>query len=190
MKEMSSVKRACICAICMALCYVLPLAFHAFGVGELFLPMHIPVLLCGMICGWAYGAFCGIAAPILSCALSGMPSATGLISMVPELCCYGLISGLVLRFVHTKNSYADLYIALVIAMLIGRVAGGAAKALFYLSGMSAMTEFSFSLLAASYFVESLPGIAVQLIILPTLVFTLMKAKLIPERYPKKKSEVL
>ncbi len=186
MKEMSSVKRSCISAVCIALCYVLPLVFHAFGAGEVFLPMHIPVLLCGLLCGAGYGAFCGIAGPVLSCVLSGMPSATGLISMVPELCVYGLASGLVLRFVHTKHTYADLYLALVAAMLLGRVAGGVAKVLFYLSGMSGMTALSMPLLASTYFVQSIPGIVIQLIILPTLVFTLMKARLIPERYPKKK----
>ena len=121
---------------------------------------------------------------MLSCVLSGMPSATGLVSMVPELCAYGLVSGLLLRYVHTKHTYADLYLALIAAMLLGRIIGGAAKALFYLSGMSGMTEFSFLLLASTYFLESLPGIAIQLVLLPTLVFTLMKAKLIPERYPK------
>lgn len=186
MKEMSSVKRSCISAVCIALCYVLPLVFHAFGAGEVFLPMHIPVLLCGLLCGAGYGAFCGIAGPVLSCVLSGMPSATGLISMVPELCVYGFASGLVLRFVHTKHTYADLYLALVAAMLLGRVAGGVAKVLFYLSGMSGMTALSMPLLASTYFVQSIPGIVIQLIILPTLVFTLMKARLIPERYPKKK----
>lgn len=186
MKEMSSVKRSCISAVCIALCYVLPLVFHTFGAGEVFLPMHIPVLLCGLLCGAGYGAFCGIAGPVLSCVLSGMPSATGLISMVPELCVYGLASGLVLRFVHTKHTYADLYLALVAAMLLGRVAGGVAKVLFYLSGMSGMTALSMPLLASTYFVQSIPGIVIQLIILPTLVFTLMKARLIPERYPKKK----
>lgn len=183
MKEMSSVKRACICAICIALCYMLPLAFHAFGSGEMFLPMHIPVLLCGMVCGWGYGAFCGVAGPVISCVLSGMPSAMGLVWIAPELCTYGMVSGLILRFVHTKKTYADLYIALIGAMLLGRIVGGAAKVLFYLSGMSAMTELSFSLLAVTYFVQGLPGIAIQLVILPTLVFTLMKTRLIPERYP-------
>ena len=49
--ELSSVKRACICALCTALCYVLPLAFHALGMGSTLLPMHLPVLLCGLICG-------------------------------------------------------------------------------------------------------------------------------------------
>lgn len=185
MKEMSSVKRACICAVCIALCYVLPLIFHTFGAGEVLLPMHIPVLLCGLICGGGYGAFCGIAGPVLSCVLSGMPSATGLVSMVPELCTYGLAAGLLLHFVRTKSTYADLYLALLCAMLCGRIVGGTAKVLFYLSGMSGMTTLSFPLLASTYFVQSIPGIVIQLLLLPTLVFTLMKAKVIPERYPKK-----
>lgn len=184
MKEMSFVKRACICAVCVALCYVLPLAFHAVGAGTVFLPMHIPVLLCGLLCGWGYGAVCGILGPVISSLLSGMPPAAMLVSMIPELCAYGLVSGLVLRFVHTKCTYADLYIALLSAMAIGRIVGGVAKALFYLSGMSGMTEFTFSMLTATYFFTCLPGIAIQLVLLPTLVFTLMKARLIPERYPK------
>ena len=62
--------------------------------------------------------------------------------------------------------------------------GGAAKALFFLSGASNMATISFHMLASTYFVEGLPGIAIQLVVLPTLVFTLMKARLIPERYPK------
>ena len=106
--------------------------------------------------------------------------------MAPELCVYGLASGLLLRFVHTKSTYADLYIALVCAMLLGRVVGGAAKVLFYLSGLSGMSTLSFPLLASGYFVQGLPGIAIQLLSLPTLVFTLMKARLIPERYPRKR----
>ena len=104
--------------------------------------------------------------------------------MIPELCVYGLASGLLLRFVHTKCTYADLYISLICAMLLGRIVGGVAKVLFYLSGASGMSGLSFGMLVSSYFVESLPGILIQLVLLPTLVFTLMKAKLIPERYSK------
>ncbi len=181
MKNTSSVKRICICALCIALCYVLPIAFHSFGVGTVFLPMHIPVLLCGLLCGWAYGAICGICGPLLSSLISSMPPATALVSMLPELCVYGLASGLLLRFVRTKSTYADLYIALIGAMLLGRLVGGVAKALFLLSGGKTV---AIAALASSYFVEGLPGIVIQLVLLPTLVFVLMKARLIEERYPK------
>ena len=175
---MSPVKKICICGIFIALCYVLPVAFHAVGLGGVLSPMHIPVLLCGMICGGAYGAFCGLAGPVLSSLLSGMPPTTGLISMVPELMVYGLVSGLCMRFICTKSTCANIYISLVTAMVLGRVAGGIAKALFYLG-----TGKSFGIMAwaTGYFVTSLPGIVVHLILIPTLMLVLYKSGVISNR---------
>ena len=183
MKKSFSMKTACICAICIALCYVLPVAFHALGVGTLLSPMHIPVLLCGLVCGGFYGGFCGIAGPVLSSVLSGMPSTTALIFMIPELLVYGLASGLLMKTVRTGRLQLDLYIALVPAMLLGRIVGGIAKALF-VTLMSTGETFTVAAWATSYFVGTLPGIVAHLILLPILVTTLMKAKIIPHRYPK------
>ncbi len=181
MGKISSIKQACITAVCIALAYVLPVAFHSLGLGSALSPMHIPVLLCGMICGGGYGVFCGIASPILSSVLSGMPSPTQLISMVPELAIYGLVTGILFKLVRTKNLYADMYIALVAAMLLGRVAAGIASALFYLGDSE---SFTLALWATNYFVGTLPGIISQLIILPVLIVTLERARIIPRRYPK------
>lgn len=179
MKQLSSVKRACITAVCIALCYVLPIAFHALGAGSVFSPIHIPALLCGLVCGGGYGLFCGIAGPILSSLISGMPSATGLIFMVPELAVYGLVAGILMKVIRTGKSGLDVYISLIAAMVLGRVAGGIASALFYVGiGQS----FSIALWASSYFLGTLPGIIVHLILIPVLVFTLTKAKVIPARY--------
>lgn len=179
MNKMSSVRRATLTAVCIALCYVLPMAFHSLGLGSAFSPMHIPVLLCGIICGGGYGLFCGIAGPVLSCVLSGMPSTTGLIFMVPELAAYGLAAGLLMKLVYTKNLCADLYIALAAAMLLGRIAGGIVSAIFY---MGTGETFSIAIWAASYFAGTLPGIIVHLILIPVLIVTLMKARIIPNRY--------
>ncbi len=184
MKKMSPIKQLCITAICIALCYVLPLAFHSLGLGTALSPMHLPVLLCGLVCGGGYGAFCGIAGPILSSLLSGMPAPSRLVFMVPELIVYGLAAGLLFRFIRTKNLYADLYIALISAMVLGRIAGGIASALVYLGGTE---SFTIALWAANYFVGTLPGIVSQLIILPLLVVTLEHTRAIPERYPRKVS---
>jgi hypothetical protein len=178
---MSSVKKACICSACIALCAVLPLIFHALALGSVFCPMHLPVLLCGLLCGWPYGAFCGVAGPVISCLLTGMPAAAQLVYMVPELCAYGLFSGLLLQRIHTRHVAADLYLALLPAMVLGRLAGGAARAAFYLS---AAGSYSAALWVSGYFVETLPGIALQLAVLPPLVLALMKARLVPARYPR------
>lgn len=182
---MSYAKKLSICAVCIALCYALPLAFHALALGSLLSPMHLPVLLCGLVCGWPYGLVCGIVGPILSSVLSAMPAASQLVYMVPELCVYGWCAGLLFRHIRTGNSVADLYCALIPAMLAGRVAGGLMRAVFYLAGVQ---SYSLSLWASAYVVGTLPGIVLQLIVLPVLVLVLMKARLIPPRYPVLRAE--
>ena len=102
-----------------------------------------------------------------------------LLYMIPELCVYGLFSGLLLKWFRTGHAYADLYLALVPAMLLGRIAGGIARAIFYLpSGQ----PYSLALWTSSYLVGTLPGIILHLVILPPLVLLMMKARLIPQRY--------
>lgn len=179
MKTIHSVKRMTMAAVCIALCVVLPIAFHSIpDAGSVFLPMHIPVLMCGMICGWPYGLLCGLMGPLLSSVLTGMPPVAFLPAMMVECGTYGLVSGLVLRHLRTRSTYGDLYIALVAAMLAGRVVSGIAKALIFTPGLAMSAWITAS------FVTALPGILIQLIFLPSVVFTLMKARVIPVRYGK------
>jgi len=180
---MSRIKKACICAICIALCYVLPIALHSLGLGSVLSPMHIPVLLCGLVCGGFYGLFCGIAGPVLSSVLSGMPPAAMLVTMVPELMIYGLFTGLMMKWVRTGKLLPDVYLSLVAAMVLGRIVGGIAKALF-IAVMATGDAFSIGIWATSYFVGTLPGIVVHLVLIPLLVTVLMKTKVIPTRYTK------
>ena len=118
--QLSATKKLVFCAICVALCVVLPMAFHALGSGTVFLPMHVPVLLCGLVCTWPYGVVCGLLGPLLSSVLTGMPAAAVLPSMMAELAVYGLVTALVMRLVHTGRLYGDLYIALCCAIPCGR----------------------------------------------------------------------
>lgn len=179
MKNMNSVRRMTLSAVCIALCVVLPIAFHSIpDAGSVFLPMHIPVLICGMICGWPYGFVCGLVGPLLSSVLTGMPPVAYLPPMMIECGVYGLTAGLLLKYIHTRHTYADLYIALVGAMIAGRIVSGIAKALIFTPGMALSAWVSAS------FVTALPGIVIQLVFLPSVVLTLMKAKVIPVRYAK------
>ncbi|MDO4811535.1 MAG: ECF transporter S component [Eubacteriales bacterium] len=181
MNAVSSTKKICICAVCIALCYALPLGFHALALGMAFSPIHIPVLLCGLVCGPFYGTVCGIAGPIVSSLLSGMPPAPQLVSMIPELLVYGLVCGILIQVIHTRRFYLDVYGSMIPAMLLGRIVGGIAKAIFYL--YTAKT-YSVALWATAYFADTLPGTILQLLLIPTLLFVLMKAKLIPQRKRK------
>lgn len=180
MSKMSVVKKSIITAICIALCVVLPQAFHAIpNAGSIYSPIHIPFLLCGLICGWQYGLLSGVAGVGLSYLITGMPAISHLPGMIIECAIYGLVCGLMMKLIKTKSTYADLYISLVSAMLAGRVISGLAKALIFAAG-----KYSLATWATSYFVTGLPAVIIQLALIPTIVFALQKANLIPKRYEK------
>jgi len=175
---MKNLKKLTVTALCLALCVVLPIAFHIIPEGgSLFSPMHIPVLVCGLACAGAWGLVCGIIGPVLSSFITGMPNAAYLPPMMVELAAYGLITGAMMHFVRTGKLYADLYISLAAAMVLGRVLAGLAKGFIFARG-----AFTIGMWAASYFAGSVPGIIAHLIIVPVLCSALMKARLIDRRY--------
>lgn len=175
---MSTAKRTTLCAMCIALCYVLPIAFHSVGLGSILSPMHISVLLCGLVCGPLSGLICGFIGPCLSSLLSGMPPMMMLARMIPELCVYGLAGGLMMKL-RTGRTLSDVYVSLTAAMVAGRIAGGIASAVFYTVTTGV---YSVGLWATSYFVEAVPGIIAHLILIPLLYVTLERARVIPARY--------
>lgn len=177
MKTITPVKRLVLTALLAAMCVVLPMAFHAIpNAGSVFLPMHIPVLICGFVCGWPYGMVCGFIGPALSSLLTTMPPVAYLPPMMVECAVYGLVSGLCLKYIRTGKLYGDLYIALIAAMIAGRVVAGIAKALIFSPGIT------MSVWITSSFITALPGIVIQLILIPQLLLLLTKAKLLPARY--------
>ena len=176
---LSNVKRLVLTAVCAALCVVLPMAFHAFpNGGSVFLPMHIPVLLCGLICSWPYGLVCGLLGPFLSSVLTQMPPLAYLPSMMVECAVYGCVAGAMMRLVHTKKIYCDLYISMGTAMVLGRFVAGVVKALILAPGTPIFAWVTTSL------VEGIPGIVIQLALIPSIVYALMRARLLPQRYQK------
>jgi len=162
-----------------------PMVFHSLGptAGRIILPMHIPVLLCGIICGWPFGIACGLLSAGLSHLFTQMPPMAMLPSMLCELTIYGGVSGLLFHFVRTKNTVLDLYIVLISSMLLGRAAYGVLNALIFNVG-----AYSFSIWVTAAFVTSLPGIIIQILLIPSLVLTFEKLKLIPVRYAPEKEE--
>lgn len=173
-----STRRLVMAALCTALGVVLPTLTHSIpNAGSVLLPMHIPVLLCGLACGWPYGLACGLMAPTLSSLITGMPGPAYLPAMVCELAAYGLISGLSARFIHTGRRTRDIYLQLVSAMLIGRMVYGAVNALIFRAG-----AYSMEIFLTAAFVTALPGILIQLVVLPALILALEKARMLEAPY--------
>ena len=87
-KSKFNTKQLVLAALCVALGVVLPVAFHSIpNAGSVLLPMHIPVLLCGLVCGPVYGLLSGILTPLLSSMITGMPASfvTGLPGIIIQL---------------------------------------------------------------------------------------------------------
>jgi len=158
-------------ALCMALGLVLPTFFHMFGAGSTFLPMHIPVLLCRLIFGWPYGAICGFIVPLLSSVITGMPPIfPTAAAMMLELCAYGALTG-----VFYQKLRWNIYPALICAMIGGRLVSGVANAVFM---NMASKPYGFTAFISGSFVQALPGILIQIILIPVLALSLEKAKII------------
>ena len=173
MKENKKIKKLSLLAICIALCTVLPLAFHMIpNGGNIFLPMHIPVLLCGLTCGWLAGLICGLIGPLLSSLLTGMPTFAYLPFMMVECATYGFTSALMSNVIKTNNKKFDLYLSLIIAMISGRIVSGIVKAVVYGS------SYAFSSWVIASFVTAIPGIIIQLILVPSIIYLLRKSNIV------------
>jgi len=180
---MPEIKKIVITAMLISLGIVLPVVFHMIpqGMGgRVLLPMHIPMLLAGLVVGPFHGFFAGLITPILSSMMTGMPAAgITVYRMMVELSVYGLVAGLVMRVVYTRRTTADLYISMIIAMVAGRVVAGMAQAFIFHGGAN---SFALSLWVQGYFYLSIPGIILQMILVPSIVIALQRARLIPARY--------
>ncbi len=147
-------------------------------IGNMLLPMHIPVFLCGLICGFKYGAAVGFALPLLRSALFGMPVLfPGACSMAAELAVYGLVSGLLYGLSRWQCLRA-LYRSIIAAMLAGRVVWGLMQVvLFGISG----GMFTWQMFLAGALLNAVPGIVLQLILLPAIMLALHRTGLVPFR---------
>lgn len=90
-------KKLVLIAMFLAIGLVLPLFTGQIPqIGSMLLPMHIPVLLCGIICGWKYGIGLGFILPIIRYMIFGMPIlfSNGL-AMAFEMATYGLVIGFI-----------------------------------------------------------------------------------------------
>ena len=111
-------------------------------VGGMLLPMHLPVLLCGLICGWQYGGVVGFVLPLMRSAMFGMPPFLTAVAMAFELAAYGILAGWM--YAHSRwKCVKALYVCLIGAMLGGRLVWGLAEVLLLGLGGSGFTWAAF-----------------------------------------------
>ena len=173
-KEKTYLNKLILSAIFLALGMVLPLlSAQVKEIGDSLLPMHIPVMLCGFICGARYGFLVGFSLPFLRSAIFSMPPMyPNAVWMAAELAIYGCVTG----FLYAKSSNKSIkrvYFCLVSAMISGRFVWGAAKTI--LLGLSGKT-FTLSAFIVGGIVDAIPGIILQLILIPIILSVVLQNK--------------
>lgn len=175
MKKHSSLLKMILSALFLAIAYALPfLTGQIPEIGAMLCPLHIPVLLCGFICGWPWGLAVGFIAPLFRSLTLGMPPFfPTAICMAFELAAYGALSGFMHRILPRKKPY--IYVSLLTAMIVGRVIWGIAMLI--CMGIHG-GGFTFAAFLAGAFFNAIPGIIVQIVLIPILVMLLDNPKII------------
>lgn len=174
---MKQTRKLVLSAFFMALGIVLPfLTGQIQQIGNRLLPMHIPVLLCGFICGWQYGLAVGLMTPLLRSVMFGMPPIMPTAAaMAVELAVYGLVTGVL--YARLPKKTACIYVSLLGAMAAGRAAWGIVS--IPLNGIAGST-FSAGMFMAGAFGNAIPGIILQIVLVPVIIIALKKAGVMNE----------
>lgn len=173
-KTFYTIRSMVLAAMFLAIAYVLPFITGQIPqIGMMLCPMHIPVLLCGFICGWPWGLAVGLIAPLLRSATLGVPAMfPQAVCMALELAAYGALSGLLHRAFPAKRGL--IYVTLIISMIAGRLVWGAAR--FICTGLD-VTKFGLQAFWSGAVATAIPGIIIQIVIIPPLVMALELAGL-------------
>lgn len=162
-------------ALCLAIALLLPfLTGQIQSIGKMLCPMHLPVLLCAYICGWQWAAAVGAVSPLLRYALFGMPPIMPVgVAMAFELLTYGLVAGLLYKMLPKKTG--NIYLSLITAMVAGRIVWGIVSLI--IAGATS-GAFGWQMFINGAVLTAIPGIILQIVVIPVLVIALKKAKLI------------
>ena len=178
MKYRNKLLKMILAAMFLALAYVMPfLTGQIPEVGSMLCPMHLPVLLCGFICGPVWGAVVGVVAPLFRSLTLGMPPLfPTAVCMALELAAYGAVAGSMHKLLPRKKLY--IYCSLLTAMVVGRLIWGAA--MFVCMGIKG-GSFTFAAFLSGALLNAIPGIIVQIILIPLLVMILDSPKVLKLR---------
>lgn len=175
MTSRNKLHRMVLAALFLALAYVMPfLTGQIPEIGSMLCPMHLPVLLCGFICGWPLGLLVGFVAPVLRSLTLGMPPLfPTAVCMAFELAAYGAMAGLTHQLFPKKKPY--VYCSLFVAMLVGRLVWGVSMLI--CTGIQG-ADFTLSAFLAGAILNALPGIALQIVLIPVLVMVLERPRVL------------
>lgn len=178
-RNQKTVRDLTLSAMFLAIGMVLPLLTGQIQqIGNMLLPMHIPVFLCALICGWKYGLPMAFILPLFRSVVFGMPPVyPTALAMAFELATYAFVAGIL----YEKSRWQcirTLYRCMLIAMAAGRIVWGIVQVILLGAGGKA---FTFQAFVGGALLNAIPGIILQLILIPAVMAALNRTKLVPFR---------
>ena len=175
MRKQTKLLKLTLAALFLALAYVMPfLTGQIPEIGSMLCPMHLPVLICGFVCGPVWGVIVGFVAPLFRSLTLGMPPLfPTAFCMAFELATYGAIAGLMHKLLPKKKPF--IYCSLLTAMTAGRIAWGIM--MFICLGASG-GSFTFAAFIAGAITNAIPGLIVQIVLVPVIVMLLDNPKIL------------
>lgn len=177
MQKHRSIQKMVLAALLLAAAYILPnFTGNIPEIGSMLLPMHLPIILCGFLCGGPWGAAVGFVAPLFRSVMTGgfPPMFPTAVAMAFEMAAYGFVSGFLYR--RLPKNPGGIYASLIGAMLCGRVVWGIVMSVLLMNG----SGFTMAAFVAGAFTNAIPGIILQLVAIPVIVLALQKSKFIPQ----------
>lgn len=180
-----NIKKLTLTAMFLAIGMVLPLLTAQIQqIGNMLLPMHIPVFLCALVCGWKFAVPMAFILPLFRSLIFTMPPIyPTALAMAFELATYAFVAGILYEKSRWQCVRA-LYRCLLAAMIAGRLVWGAVQLI--LLGIRG-NAFTIDAFMAGAFYNAFPGIILQLILIPAIMVALDKTKLVPFRKKRNKS---
>lgn len=180
-KVQKQISKMCLAALFLALGWLMPfITGQIQDIGNMFLPMHLPVIIAGFVLGPWYGLLIGVITPLTRSLIFGMPPIFPMAtSMAFELGTYGLVSGFIFYTLFKRtniNIFISIFAALISAMLLGRCVYGLVMYIF--TFINTNIQFNFNIFLGATIVKAWPGILIQLGLVPSLVFLLYKSNLL------------
>ena len=174
MKRNNHLLKMIYAALFLALAYVMPfLTGQIPEIGSMLCPMHIPVLLCGFICGLPWGLFVGFIAPLFRSFILGMPPLfPTAVCMAFELAAYGAMAGIMRAYLPKRKPY--IYCSLIIAMIVGRIVWGI---MMFICTVIGGGSFTFAAFLSGAILNAIPGIITQIVLIPPIVMVLENPKI-------------
>ncbi|MDI6868195.1 MAG: ECF transporter S component [Coprothermobacterota bacterium] len=168
LQKVLSIYNISIAGFLLSLGILFPLVFHILKIGgNVFLPMHLPVLIAGFFLPWELSGLVGLLSPLLSFFFTSMPPVPTVFTMMGELLVYGALTSLLFH-----NARLGIYPALILSMIVGRFVSLLLNWL--IISLVVGKNFDFLQVASALFVAGLPGILIQLVLIPLLVKLILK----------------